>query len=546
MPAWQALSDAWTTQVADLAERPDLTVLVTPGAGHGSPACYTPADATIEINADHITLDPATIDPTDDASRQLYPVGWGLLVHEAAHARHSHWGFGDPSNPMATRAAVMLDEARIEAQHLRRRPADRPFLHAVTTKLITAEITADDNVWTAAAAAALLLARADATVLDHTEVRGVRKSIENILGRRRLKRLETIWRRALRTRDDDTAAMMEWGHRWVRTLGLHPSIPFPLPSGGGSLVAAVGALLDAIADQLAADTGQALAARAAAARAAMRDAELQRRAEAEQAGNTVFGSPTAGIWARAPQGHTRPATEAERSSARQLSRALKAAAYREPVTTRVTSPTPPGRLNARAAMSGHVQRQLGQNPTTEPWSHNQRRTVPQPPLLVAIALDVSRSMAGFLRPAASTAWILSQAVSHVPDGASALVTFGSYVTAITHPGKPSADVREVPLERSTTGFCTTIDALDHKLGLSRRDHAARLLVIISDGYLPHSDIPTGQAQLDRLARSGCGLLWIGPVNSAPLTGTEVLLLDDATHAGPAIAAAATKALSSRN
>ncbi|MBG6136220.1 hypothetical protein [Longispora fulva] len=42
-----------------------------------------------------------------------------------------------------------------------------------------------------------------------------------------------------------------------------------------------------------------------------------------------------------------------------------------------------------------------------------------------------------------------------------------------------------------------------------------------------------------------GLLWIGPVNSAPLQGTEVLLLDDATQAGSAIANAATKALSDR-
>ncbi|MGH8880007.1 MAG: hypothetical protein ACRD0P_22090, partial [Stackebrandtia sp.] len=237
-PAWRVWSSAWTAQVPPLADRDDLTVVVTPGAGHGSPACFTPSNATIEVDATHVAADPAVVDPHDPAQRTLYAAGWGLLVHEAAHARHSKANLASPT-PSASRAAELLDEARVEAQQLHRRPADQPWLHAATTKLILNDLDGHDTPWTAGTAAALLLARADAGVLTHAEVAQVRKQIVKVLGRRRLKKLEVIWRRALRTRDDDAAAMLEWGRRWCRTLNMPltqaPPILIIGGNGGGAI-----------------------------------------------------------------------------------------------------------------------------------------------------------------------------------------------------------------------------------------------------------------------------------------------------------------------
>jgi hypothetical protein len=38
-------------------------VTVAPGAGRGAPACFLPASAEIEVNGDHLGVDPATADP---------------------------------------------------------------------------------------------------------------------------------------------------------------------------------------------------------------------------------------------------------------------------------------------------------------------------------------------------------------------------------------------------------------------------------------------------------------------------------------------------
>jgi len=52
----------------------------------------TPADYTIELDATHLgELDPDTATPDRDSDRVRYRIGWGLLVHECAHAHHSRW-----------------------------------------------------------------------------------------------------------------------------------------------------------------------------------------------------------------------------------------------------------------------------------------------------------------------------------------------------------------------------------------------------------------------------------------------------------------------
>jgi hypothetical protein len=138
--AWLPLSAAFTEAVADLTDREDLTVRCAPGLGHGAPGCFVPALATIELDGAHLGHRPETCDPTRPADRYRYPALWGVLVHEAAHATHTRWtpptGAPSGASSAAIDAALALEESRIEAAQLRRRPADRPWLRAVASTIV--------------------------------------------------------------------------------------------------------------------------------------------------------------------------------------------------------------------------------------------------------------------------------------------------------------------------------------------------------------------------------------------------------------------------
>ena len=137
---WERLSAALTDLAPVVAGREDLTVVIAPGAGQGAPACLLPAQARIEIDGTHLAVDPDTADPAHVADRYRYPTAWGLLVHECAHGRHTRWEPDAAAAPAAVRAAMLLEESRIEAAQTRRRPDDRHWLRAAATDLILADL----------------------------------------------------------------------------------------------------------------------------------------------------------------------------------------------------------------------------------------------------------------------------------------------------------------------------------------------------------------------------------------------------------------------
>ncbi|WP_432833032.1 VWA domain-containing protein [Dactylosporangium sp. CA-092794] len=571
---WLRLSAALTAQIAPVAGRADLIVVCEPGAGHGAPACLIREQACVEIDGTYLDCDLNGIDPDDPDAREQFPVLWGLLVHEAAHGQHTCWDFGT-GEPAAAEAATVLEESRIEAAQVRRRPGDRRWLRAASTKILLADVPTTDDLWSAAGTAALVLARADAGVLDPDEVEPVRDAVVKILGPARLDRLTEIWRQAHATDDFDTDAMVELGRRWCAVLGIKPddtSIP-PLggpagggsgtpgggpgdgqggsPAGGGTLRRAAGQVVVIVADHDGEDAkAKAEAAQRAAQQAAARDAESKAQTRANAAGAKVFSNPggvgpgsgrSSGVRRNPPTPSTRPATEAERAAARQLARALRAAAHREPTETIVAAPTPPGRLRARAAMNADAQRAMGQQPTAEPWRRTERRRHPNPPIQVGICADVSPSVSAFAGPIASAAWITAQATAWA-GGTSATITFGQYVTPVTQPGQPPAQVRLFDEEGDTAGFPLAVDALDGALDLANPRAGARLLVVVSDGEFTGEEKLAGQQRLDRLLRAGCALLWLAPPGSTPLTGGQQVTLTDPARSGQLIARAATAAL----
>ncbi|MGA8113917.1 MAG: VWA domain-containing protein [Actinocatenispora sp.] len=561
---WLRLSAALTDQIPAVAGRADLIVMCEPGAGHGAPACLIREQATIEIDGTYLDTTLSTIDVDDPDARDQFPVLWGLLVHEAAHAQHTCWDIA--GGTAAAEAATLLEESRIEAAQIRRRPTDRPWLRAASTTILLAEVPNTDNRWTAATAAALVLGRADAGILEPDEVQPVRDAVTGILGQPVLDQLADICHQAHHTDDFDTDTMLDLGARWCTVLGLtlhemtqspsttsQPSDPNTTGTGAGGGSTAGGVLRQAarqvavaITDHDTNQPHQADGRSPAQQRAAARRAETRAQTRATEAATTVFSTPN-GVTRRGrprrdqPSPRTRPATDTERAAARQLARALRAAAHRDPTEIVATASTPPGRLQARAALTADAQRAAGQQPTAQPWRRTQRLRHPNPPIHVGICVDVSPSVKEFAEPIASAAWISAQATAWA-HGTSATITFGHYVTPVVKPGQPPTHVRLFDIENDTAGFPLAVDALDAALDLTNPRAGARLLVVVSDGVFRTNETATGQHQLNRLLTAGCAVLWLAPPHSTPLNGGQHVALTDPARSGQLIARAATTAL----
>ncbi|MFD5089866.1 hypothetical protein ACFWMR_04655 [Amycolatopsis thailandensis] len=562
-PGWLTLSARFGDEVPAIADRDDLVVTVAPGAGHDAPACFFLDLAAIEVDGTYLPsgVDPATVEPHRVGDRKRYRTLWGLLTHESAHAKHSVWRVPPGAPPGAAAAALLLEESRIEAAQLRRRPQDRYWLRGSATNLILADTRANDPAAAptmtkqdAAQSAALLLARVDGGVLNGREVARVERVVRGILGDDTLAQLRAIWRTAHRVADDNATTMIELGRRWCEVLGEDPDQPPPERgaadpgaqpgSGNGApspLAQAIIAAAAAITSAAAADPAptdpvtEAIEARAA---------EDTARTRAVRAAGKTFGTKTSPHATHITG--TRPPATAERTAARHLARALTTAGVRDRTTTKTTSAIPPGRLRVRGAMTAAAQRAAGTIPTAEPFTRTTRKTVPAPPLRLGIACDVTDSMKDYTAPVASAAWILAHAAHHTDVPATtATVTFGSgLVTPITRPGATPARVTEFGTGYAGHVIDDAIEALDGALDLSRPD-AARLLVVISDGDFEDETRDPGQLLLDRLRATGCAVLWLLPGGSPwlrPMDGVTNHTLTDPAATARAIGQAATAAL----
>ncbi|KDA41072.1 hypothetical protein E0F15_01450 [Frankia sp. B2] len=593
---WLTLSARLTAEVPALADRNDLVVTCAPGAGHGSPACFLFNQATVEIDGALLgSLDPATLDPSRLADRYRYAPMWGALIHEAAHARHSRWTPPPGTPPAVIDAAMLLEESRIEARQLTRRPDDRDWLRACVTTIVTAQLTPTSppppatppapatatatsppsapvttvpvappvamTVAEAGHTSGLLLARVDAGVLTHTETDPLHATAVTVLGPDRLAELRSVWLEAQKTSDYDATAMIRLGERWCAILGIDPTQPpqpHPSaatgagasqtnsssgPSAPGSTPSPLGSAIGEVLDAVTASTATSMAN---AAKTAARAEETAARRSAAKAAKDVFSNPNG---TRHPQSQRtkiarrRDPTPAEQAAARRLARALRAAGHRERAATTVTSPTPPGRLRMRGALAADAQRAAGAIPTAQPFTRTVRRATPTPPLRIAIATDVSGTMRYFADHVASAAWIFAAAARHIPDTTAATVIFGDAVRPLTFPGQTPQQVTEFYSDDRYEDVCAAVDALEGTCQLTLPG-AARLLVVVSDGRFKGSQGPDGQRRLDRLRAHGCAVLWITPDSTlaTPLTASHTITLTDPAHTTDHIARAAVRAL----
>jgi hypothetical protein len=587
-PEWLTLSAALADEVPVIADREDLLVSIAPGAGGGAPACFYPARALIEVDGTHLGVDPATVAPANLSDRPRYATTWGLLTHECGHAKHTAWDPPTDTPPAVADAAMLLEEPRMEAAQVRRRPDDRHWLRASARGIVAADL----NLFTdptrapqmtradAARAAALVLARVDGGILTRAEVAPLARVIDDVLGTDTVTKLHAVWQKALRTADDDGDTMLDLGRAWCDIVGTDPNTPdpgstgtpdpaatpdpsgtpngsgspspsgAPSPSGGSAnatpppspspLAGAIAAVLDNVAAKAAREKAPEDPAAQAAATKARADAAAK---IAEQAARTVFGVTPGSRDGRTACTGTRPPTTEERTAARVLARALSTAGVRDRVAVKTTSTVPPGRLRMRGALAADAQRAAGALPTAEPFARTTRTVVPTPSLRLAIACDVSGTMGWARDHVASAAWILANAARHTTVPAqTATVIFGNRVRPLTLPGTAPATVTEFASNDNWEDIPTAIDALDGALGLSTPG-AARLLVIVSDGRFRPAPRLAGQKRLNRLRANGCAVLWLTTRDTdTPLDGATVHRLTDPTTAARAIGRAATTAL----
>ena len=544
--AWRALSAAMTAEIPAITGRP-VPVACAPGAGLGHPACYLPLIPVIEVDGNLLGVSPATAAPASPADRERYPVAWGALTHEAGHAAHSKVCPPPAERANWCQAAHLLEESRMEAAQVTRRPGDRRWLRATVSKLILEDFTAagaaPGTAREAGSAAALLLAREHAGILEPAETADVAAKVEKAIGASALERLETTWKEAHQVADDDARTMVRLARRWCRILGLDPDAapPAPIEIDMSDLLGAIREAIDAITAAVDADFTP--PPPFPPGRKAERDAENTARIDADRAAREVFARRTT---PRAVTG-TREPRDGETSAARRLTRTLREATAGGRDTVTFTSPVPPGRLRMRQVLAADAQRAAGARPTAEPFTRTRSRRVPAPPLRVGIACDISGSMQAFTGPVASAAWILAHAASALPAATTATVLYGEKVHPLTHPGHAPAQVTDFAAPDGTEQLCWAIDALDGALGLSQPG-TARLLAIVSDTYHTEPEIAGGQRRITRLAKTGCGVIVLQPDGPFPWgekhewADAQVITLTDPADTIEIIARAATRAL----
>ncbi|MFG2564640.1 hypothetical protein ACGFR6_04280 [Streptomyces sp. NPDC048567] len=557
--AWLRVGAELGDRLVALSGRQDLLVICRPGTRSGAPAAYFPGRGEVEFDARLFApLKPREIHPRIVGDEERYPAAWGVFVHEAAHAAHSIWTPPAGADPRVVEAALLLEESRVEGAHLITRPTDRTYLRTSARTLVMPDIDRPtlQGIEHAAGVAALILGRHDVGILDAGETRAVADLCERVLGAPLLATLTRIWSDVHQCADHDATTMLAHAQKWCDALdAAAPTRPMP-PGLADLLSGAVRIVMDSTAANDAADR----AAQAAADNATASKSKSQARDRAQRASQRRKAAATAksvfnprrttvnpdGTPAPSsnPVTGTRKPTAAEKSAAARLSRALRAAAYRERTEERITSPTPPGRLNMGRALVRDAQRAAGSVPTAEPFTHTRRRNSPTPPLRVGIAVDVSGSMSAACAPVASAAWIVARAAALTdPDSLTATIAYDTHLTALTRPTHRAPErVTTFGANGSSHNLANALDALDHGLELSRSG-AGRLLVIVTDAEYTSDETAQAVTRVKHLTTAGCAVLQVTLTKeSRHLPGTTLLHLPKPSSAPAAIATAATDAI----
>jgi hypothetical protein len=566
------------------ASRGDLIGYVGPGAGGPAPACYTPANAEIEVNVDVAfggATDPEEIGDIRERENQfLWPKATGAVFHEAMHARFSNWDFEGAFRdlePAEARALILLEEGRIEAQGLEIFPENAGFLRACALEIVLADINDenlnDSDTRAAAVLAALTLARVDAGVLPESDVESLRAVIEAKLGTETLSKLRTLWLTAQEHRvHSDATALYDVAREWVRLVDEKAEENGEQPGdgdgtggacsgdgAGGEVSEFVEGMLEALEEAAGSATIGAFEQLADQQQAEEwkqvandKSAQAKQQREHQHTANEVFGQGT-GPMPDAPTGsrlhEERPPSGAERAAAVKVAAMLERAKYRDRDEREVHSIVPPGRLRTRALVQGAALKSKGVMTQAAPWRRTVRKHVDDPTLTIGVMVDISGSMGHAMEPMATTAWVMSEAVRRV-QGKCAVVYYGESVFPTLKPGQHLDKVSVYTAPDGTEKFDKAFKALDGGLRLLS-GVGARLLVVVSDGCYTPQESSRAKSWVQACQRAGVGVLWLpiddGRTARQYTSGTSAVMLPNTRQpetVAMEIGAAAARALAS--
>lgn len=539
-PEWFSVG----AQIAQLANkvsgRSDLVGLASPIAGSGAPACFKPQIAEIEVNTDvafGATVTPELIgDLTTSDAQYEFPKATGAVIHEAFHARFSRWDLENSYKALKQdeyEALVLLEEARIEAQGLALDPAYRVFLRSSAMEIVIADFTenvseTNSDVQSISTLVGLVNGRVIGGILEKSEVREVTDYIEDFLGPDVVDQLSDIIRSFIKHDQHHNIEpvhplAIEWA-RIVRELKAERGEDSESGSGAGSgaglsemikeLIEKLGEASDGIAIGNYSELADQQESEEWKEQVKERSKGAKQQREHESVASEVFGTgtgPAPTSRTASTLNETRKATTAERRSAVKLASALERAKYRERDIVEIHTNVPGGRLRTRALVQNEAMRARGLQPQTEAWRKRVRKTTDEPTLNVGVMVDISGSMMSAMKPMASTAWVMSEAVRRV-QGRCAMVYYGNDVFPTLKAGQHLDEVTVYTAPDNTEKFNRAFKALDGELNLLN-GNGARLLVVVSDGIYTHEETQHARRWIAECNANGVAVVWIPFDNS---------------------------------
>lgn len=508
--------------------REDLIAYVGPGAGGPAPACYNPMTAEIEVNVDIAfgkDVTPIQIGDMGNRSTQYeFPKATGAIIHEAFHARFSNWSMPKAFEELEKdeyKALILLEESRIEYQGSIANPKARAFLRSCAMEIVigdTKDMENETQTQSLTNLVGLVHARIDAGILDEYEVKDITTIIEKQLGLDVVSKLREIASKAqLHDNHKDATELYPLAKEWAKIVrdtakergdeNTKEGMKMPkelLKAIVEALGEASGSVelnnFDELAEQeQSEDWKEEVKAKAS---------EASEKKENEEVAHKVFskGSGPGQSYTNSKLIESREPTSEELRASLIIGEALEKAKYRERDEIQVSSIVPPGRLRSRAIVQNSAYRARGQMTRANPFRRTVRKHTDEPTLNVGIMVDISGSMESAMKPMATTAWIMSEAVNRI-QGNCAMVYYGNDVFPTLSAGQRLDKVNVYSAEDGTELFNKAFQSLDGSLNLLHGT-GARLLVIVSDGeYTPQERVKAKEI-IEKCKASGVAILWL--------------------------------------
>jgi len=510
--------------------RNDIVAYVGPGAGGEAPACFAPTTAEVEVNVDvafGFGVKPEEVERLNERKVQYeFPKGTGAIMHEAFHARFSRWSMPEAYAELKSdeyQALVLLEESRIEYQGLKSMPNARPFLRSCAMEIVIGDVKEDMEKQTPTKSLTNLIglvhARIDAGILEEHEVAGVMELVENQIPADVVIQLRTIAlsAQAHELHNDATELYplaIEWA-RIVRELAKERGEEEGESQINVAFKKMISDVLDAMeeaSDEISAsnfgeladqeqleDMKEEVKAKADDAKEKEENREVAKDVFSKSSGAGSTKSHSRLVEVRSPNSD-------ELVAAVTIGQWLEKAKYRERDEHEIASILPPGRLRTRAIVQNAALKSRGVNQRVEAFRRTVRKHTDDPTLHVGVMVDISGSMGSAMKPMATTAWVMSEAVNRI-QGECAMVYFGNDVFPVLKSGQRLKEVSIYSATDGTEKFDKAFSALDGALNLLH-GNGARLLVIVSDGQYTSDETNKAREIVAKCEEAGVAILWL--------------------------------------